>query len=327
MLIKLKNRSAELPQSESMLEKLKQMDKGEFLNHLKNTALVILGTVILAFGTGVFIIPFNLVVGGVSSIAIILRELIPIEALTVDIYVTVITWLFFFMGLALLGKSFALKTLISTIIYPIALSLFMHLVDPGVFGGFFNLLESEYSEIAILLAALFGGGFVGVGCAVTILGGGSTGGVDIITLVVTKYTKIKGSVVFFLVDATVILLGMFIIGNFVLTLLGIMSAFAAAVMLDRMFLGESKAFTANIVSDKHAEITEAVIKDMNRTATVFHATGGYSGAEKRVVMVSFTMRQYTELISIVSRIDKNAFITIHRAHEINGEGWTYEKTE
>ena len=150
-----------------MFDKLKSVDRRELLAHLKNTLLVILGTVILAFGTGVFIIPFNLVVGGVSSIAIILKEVVPIEALTVDIYVTVITWLFFFLGVFLLGKNFAVKTLVSTIVYPIALSLFLRLVDPGVFGGFFNLLESNYSEIAILLAALFGGGFVGVGCAIT----------------------------------------------------------------------------------------------------------------------------------------------------------------
>ena len=65
-----------------------------------------------------------------------------------------------------------------------------------------------------------------------------------------------------------------------------------------------------------------VISKLNRTTTVFDAVGGYSGEKKKIVMVSFTMRQYAELIAVINSMDKTAFITIHRAHEINGEGWT-----
>ena len=304
-------------------EKLR-LNKAQLTVQAKNIFLVLLGTVVLAFGVGVFIVPFNLVSGGMPSMAIILNELIPIEFLTVDVYMTVLTWALFFIGLFALGKNFAMKTLISTIFYPPLSSLFLRLSSPDVFGGFFNLSGSEHTSIAILVAAIFGGAAVGAGCAITFLGGGSTGGVDIIALSISKHFKrIKSSHILFLTDATLVILGMFIIGDFVITLLGITSAFVSAAVVDRIFLGRSRAFIANIVSEHYLEINEAIIENVHRTTTVIPVIGGYTKSEKNMLMVSFTMRQYAELIATVNRIDKNAFITVHAAHEINGEGWTY----
>lgn len=296
---------------------------------IKNTLIIIFGTVLLAFGTGVFLVPFNLVTGGMSGLAITLVNFIHVEFLTVDVYVTIMTWTLFVLGWIFLGTDFTLKTLVSAIVYPIALSLFIKLPSPDVMNGFFNLAgNSEYGEIALILSALFGGVFVGAGCAVTFRGGGSTGGTDIIAFIICKYfKKLKSSVVIFAVDAIIIILGILAIGDLVLCLVGIISAFVAALVIDKIFLGESQAFIAHIVSDKYKEINEAIIKKLDRTSTVLHATGGYSGTAKKVVMVSFTMRQYPDFVTYVRSIDKEAFITIHRAHEINGEGWTKNDLE
>ncbi len=301
-----------------------RLDKRELLRQFKNVSQVVLGTAVLAFGTGVFIIPFELVSGGMSSMAIILNRLVPIEFLTVDLYITLITWIFFFVGLFVLGKAFAVKTVISTVLYPLFLSLFLHLAGPDVFGGFFNLSDSEYGAVAMLLAAIFGGAAVGAGCAITFLGGGSTGGVDIIALAVSRrFKRIKSSSVLFAVDTALVVLGMFIMQDLVKSLLGIVSAFISATVVDRIFLGSNRAFIANVISDKYEQISQAIIENVHRTTTVLSVKGGYSGQTKHMLMVSFTMRQYSELIAAVSRIDKNAFITVHSAHEINGEGWTF----
>ena len=185
-----------------------------------------------------------------------------------------------------------------------------------------------YENITIVLAAVFGGTLVGAGCALTFLGGGSTGGSDIIALILCKYfRKLKSSYMIFICDATIILIGAFIINDIVVSLLGIVSAFFCAISIDKLFIGSSSAFVAEIISDKYSEINEAVIERMNRTTTITDCKGGYSGAEKKMVMVTFTMRQYAEFTAIVSSIDKNAFITVQRAHEIGGEGWSYEKKE
>ena len=298
---------------------------------VRDTAYVILGTAILAFGAGLFIIPFDLVTGGVSGIGIILEHLlsgVPLfSAITADMYASVLIWALFFVGFAVLGKKFAIQTLVSTIVYPIVLTFSTWLVSSGVLGGFFNLqseMYADYRGVTIILATLFGGACFGAGSALTFLGGGSTGGSDIIPLTICKFfPKLKSSVMIFVTDATIVTLGMIAMGDLVLTLLGIVAAFICAISVDKIFLGGSSALIAQVVSDKYAEINAMVIRQMNRTSTISNVVGGYSGADKKMLMTTFAMSQYSAFVAIVSSIDKNAFITVHRAHEISGDGWTY----
>ena len=304
----------------------KKYSKKEIILMIKNIFLVIIGTVILAFGTGVFLFPYNIITGGIAGISITLNNLIPeFEILglkSYDIYVFVVTWGLFLIGLFVLGKSFSLKTLISTIVYSPIFSLSVRLVESNVLNGFFDI-SANYGALSVLLGAVFGGAFVGVGCAIAFLGGGSTGGTDIFAFVICKwFKKFRSSVVIFIVDVAVVLAGVFVIKDLTLSLLGIASAFICAIVIDKLFLGESQAFIAQIVSDKYEEINNAIITRLDRTTTILEARGGFSGKNKKVVMVSFTMRQYSTLINIVNIIDKTAFVSIHRAHEINGEGWT-----
>lgn len=305
---------------------LKKLTKKEWLLIAKNFLLIVIGTTILAFGVSVFILPFELVTGGVPGIAVIINRLIPIEFITEAMWVTIITWVLFFVGWILLGKTFALKTLTSTIVYSLVVNVAGLLVSPDVLNGFFYLQGSKYNEIAIVLAAVFGGACVGAGCAITFLGGGSTGGVDILSLSISKYfPKIESSTSIFIIDGGLVLLGMFIINDFVLTLLGIVSAFICALIVDYLFVGKSKEFVAFIVSSSYDEINKQIIEKMDRTTTYIKSKGGYSQKEIDMLMVSFTMNEYSKLLSIVSIIDKNAFVTISRAHEINGKGFTLEK--
>lgn len=301
----------------------KKLTKKELLMQLKNLGLVVIGTLVLAFGCAVFVVPFDLVTGGVTGISIIIDELIG-GLIPIDVVIAVITWGLFFLGLVFLGWEFALKTLASTIIYPPAISLFMHLVSPNVLGGVFDLTTSSHANIALIISALFGGLCVGTGCALTFLGGGSTGGVDIIAFILCKFFKRwKTSTVIFIVDATTVILGLFVIKDLILTLLGVISAWIAAQVIDKVFIGGNRAFTAQIVSDKHEELNLAIREEVRRTTTMLIGYGGYSGASKTVLSVTFTMRQYAALMNVIKRIDPTAFVSITRAHEINGEGFTF----
>lgn len=301
--------------------------KRDVFRTAKNVLIIIVGTLILAFGTSLFMLPYDLVTGGVSGYAIVLSQIIPPEILSVELIITILTWTMFFLGLIVLGKSFAMKTLISTIVYPIGVALFSNITNENFLGGFFNLNTSEYSGVGVLLAALFSGVLVGLGCALSFLGGGSTGGVDVIAFVICKmFKRLRSSVVIFVVDASAVLLGMFVIKDFVISLLGIVSAFVAALVVDKVFIGGSKAFVAHIVTEKPEEINKLVIEKLDRTSTVIEAKGGYSGADKKILMVSFSMNEYAELMNIINKTDKDAFMTVNQAHAINGEGWTrYEK--
>ena len=297
--------------------------KADILKSAKNIGLIIVGTLSLSLGTSLFMLPYNLVTGGVSGYAVVLSQIIPPEILTVEMIITILTWISFFLGLICLGKMFAMKTLVSTIVYPIGVSIFTNITNPEFLGGFFNLQVSQHSDVGVLLAAVFSGVLIGFGCALTFLGGGSTGGVDVIAFIACKiFKKLRSSVAIFVVDASVILFGMFVIGDFVLSLLGIVSAFVAALMIDKVFIGGSKAFVAHIITDKHEEINKLVIEKLDRTSTVVDVVGGYSGVGKKMLMVSFSMNEYAELMSIITKNDREAFLTVNQAHEIHGEGWT-----
>lgn len=299
------------------------MKKTEILNTAKNMALVVIGTLILAFGTAVFIIPFDLVVGGMSGFAIIIDKIVPFEFITVDLIITVMTWSLFLIGLIALGKSFAAKTLISTILYPPFITIFSKLVDPDVFGGIFYLQSSPHKDLVLIIAALFGGVLIGFGCALAFMGGGSTGGTDVIAFTVCKFIKrLRSSIVIFIIDTVPIALGVFILNDLVLSLLGIISVFVSALVIDKVFVGGQKALTAQIISKSYDDINNEIINRLERTTTPVDVTGGYSKSPKKLIMVTFSFRQYSELLSIINRCDPTAFITVSKAHEINGEGWT-----
>lgn len=311
-----------------------KLDKTELLLQLKNLGLVILGTLVLAFGCAIFVVPFDLVTGGVTGFSIVVDNVlkmppvdIPImgEIPFIDIIVAVVTWGLFFLGLIFLGKDFALKTLVSTIVYPVSLYLFGLLVSPDVLGGFFCIKDNpEYASISLIFAVLFGGLCVGTGCALTFLGGGSTGGMDILAFMICKvFKKWKSSAVIFAIDAAIVLLGMFDSGDLILTLLGVTSAWITAMVIDRIFIGSGQAFTAQIVSDKHEELNIAIREEVRRTTTMLVGYGGYSGQPKTILSVTFTMSQYADLMRVIKHIDPTAFVSISRAHEINGEGFTY----
>ena len=311
----------------------KKISKAEMLLQLKNFALVLAGTLVLAFGCAIFLEPPRLVSGGVTGLSIVIDNILdipdlhlPLIGITpfVDILIFFITWGLFFLGLIFLGKDFALKTLVSSIFYPLGFALFGHLVSPDVLWGFFDIFsDPQYAGVSLIISALFGGICVGTGCALTFLGGGSTGGMDILAFMICKVMKKwKSSTVIFAIDAIIVLLGM-LVNNLIVTLLGVISAWIAATVIDKIFIGGNRAFTAQIVSDKYEEINLAIREEIRRTTTKLVGFGGYSGEPKTVLSVTFTMRQYADLMKVINRIDPTAFVSITRAHEINGEGFTY----
>lgn len=288
----------------------------------KNILTVIAGTLILSFGTAVFVIPFNLVTGGVTGISIVVSNMVDSQHIPTNAIIAVLSWFLFVTGLLFLGKEFALKTLISALLYPVGVSLFSQLVTPDILNGVFYLKSSAYGEVAVIPATIVSGVLIGTGCAITFGAGGSSGGVDVIAFIICKYAKkAKHSAVIFTVDAIIILMGMVVIGDPVLSLLGMSSALITAITIDKIFVGESKAFIAHIISTEYEEINRRIITKLNRTTTLSDVCGGYSNKPGKMLMFTFDTNQYGELISLIMECDTDAFVTIHRAHEINGNGW------
>ena len=197
---------------------------------LREIALVTIGTFILAVGSAAFLIPFELVSGGITGVAIILAELTRGSFLGVELIVANLSWISFFIGLIFLGKSFALKTMLSSFLYPIFIGALLKLR----LGEHLAFLSGSF--YGIVTVAAIGGALVGIGCAVSFIGGGSTGGVDILALVIKQRSeRFEVSRILLFIDSAIILIGALVISEITLTVLGILSAITSAISIEMVF--------------------------------------------------------------------------------------------
>ena len=301
--------------------------KKQVFNQIKKIFLIIVGSLMLSVATSIFYVPNNIVSGGMSGLGVIFKNAFNWDP---NLIITIATWSCFFIGFIFLGKKFALKTLCSTIVYPLGSYLFTFIYENNQ-----SFLSVGSTAGGILLAAIFGGIFTGVGCGLTFLGGGSTGGVDIPALIAQKYFKIRVSYISFSIDCTIILSGFIAslisfnqnpidpssLSPLVLSLIGIVAAFLQSFMMDKVFLGTKKSYIAYIISSKYNEINEFIIDRMDRGATIMNVEGGYSHQDLKMIKVCFDFNEYSLLKDSLDKIDPNAFVSVVKAHEIHGLGF------
>lgn len=301
------------------------MDKSKLLRQTSNYIAIILGTFLLAFGSVIFLERSNLVAGGVSGIAIIVQNLVSPDK-SVPIYDFVVYGLMgvlWLIGLIFLGKDFAMKTLLSSILYIGLTALFFRvqfftrLADK--FAG--SDLPYEYRAGNFILCGIFGGVFIGGGVAITFLGGGSSGGVDVIQILLSKYAGIKESISGFLIDALIIVVGMACMQMWVPALCGILSSFFTAVLIEIVYIKNQTAYQVDIISDKWEEISRYAQDELERGATIIRAEGGYKGEERVILRVVFDKRQYEKIKHFIASVDPKAFVTYTQTNAVFGEGF------
>ncbi len=308
----------------SLLKNRQKLSKADKLRLLRNYSLVLLACIVLSFGDAAFITPCNIVSGGVASIGIIANHYLePILGFdTNSMVVAIVQVVLLIVGFLVLGKEFAAKTAFASLVYPAIFALFMWL-DIGSHLG----LSTMYQEVAngdigySILAALFGGALVGTGVALGYLGNGSTGGLDVISGIVAKYSDIKQDVSGFIIDATLVIVGIFIFRNIVSGLIGILSAFACALAVQYIYISMNSYVIVDIISDKVEEIKAYIHEEMEHATTIIDAVGGYTGERRKMIRVVIYHEEQAELRQLVANVDPKAFMSITTAKAINGEGF------
>jgi len=295
---------------------LKMKSKKEMINLVKRCLLVVLGSFILGFGSGLFLVPYDIIAGGVTGISIIINHYFP--QVNISILIMIVNWVFFFIGWIFLGHGFAAKTIISAVVYPLSVMVGSWLFNHGFSLGDPTQVISNGS-ISLILASVFGGALVGLGVALTFKGGGSTGGVDVIILIFNKFTPIKASYISFFIDATVILIG-FVVNSFDMILLGIVSCFISSIMINKFFDSEHNV-VVNVISSKYKEINSFVLEKLDRGSTIIQAIGGYSANEQVMLQIVLNYREYYLLEEIIAKVDPKAFVYMTQAYSVKGEGF------
>ena len=279
---------------------------------------IILGTTILAFGQVVFIEQCVLVTGGLTSIGNIINHFLPSEY-TVPICVVSLNIILFILGYVFIGKKFSAQTLLSTIVYTLVYPLFSMLISKDVI----NFLRiSTVDNTSFLLASVFGGVFTGLGIAICMIGGGSTGGVDIISILLAKLTKSKVALWVFIIDAAVVVIGCLILKmDLIRFLICALSTLCCSVTIEFVFTRQNNCYVVNIISKQWKTINEYIIKELDRGSTIFNVEGGYKFENYRMIQVVIPRNQYSRLLTYISEVDEFAFVTANSAHEVNGEGF------
>ncbi|MCI8271069.1 MAG: YitT family protein [Erysipelotrichaceae bacterium] len=271
---------------------------------------VVVGNLVLAAGVGLFILPNHILSGGVAGIAVALEPLLHIDPNTL---INVLTLLLFFAGSLVLGKRFALKTFLSSVLYPTFLTIIS------------QFAEAVYITEDPILSSLYGGIMVGLGVGLVFRTGASTGGMDIPPLIINKYTGIALPTLVLITDGLTVVLGALVYGVEA-ALIGIISVWVSSYMINKAItFGGHDAKNVMIISEKYPEIMDQITKSMNRGATLLEAVGGYTGNRRPVLMIVIVKKQFAELNRIVSHIDPSAFMIVTDAREVQGEGFTYEE--
>ncbi len=312
---------------------------------IKNILFVLLGALVYSIGDSFFLIPMGVICGGVTSLSLIFHSLPGFQALSVQTYVLIITWLFFAIGLFTIGLKYSLKQLVFSIAYPLFDFLFEWVLNVAVINSVPILDLSKISQdivfasgsaipassdgmlaISYLIAAIFGGAITGAGIGFTFVGGGSSGGTDVINILNNKYFGIRIGTSSFLMDFLIITGGFFANGyNLVPTMVGLMAAFICSYMIDKVYLGNNRYYLAQIVSAKWEEINDFINKQLGRGTTLLVSKGGYTKKDITVVEACFDKQDYALIKQSIYQIDPNAFVTFMSTTEILGYGFSRDK--
>ncbi|MCQ2798525.1 MAG: YitT family protein [Bacilli bacterium] len=299
--------------------------KKQIRNEIKNTLLIVLGSFLVACGVAFFIEPSNLVTGGVTTLGIIINTALHSllgDFNIVDIVVWVVQILLWGAGFLFLGKRYAMRTLIASVLFPAFNTILFRFVQPALVNANVGL-ELLYTSdtTSKLLVALFGGLFVGGGIGVAYLGNGSTGGLDIISAIVAKHFGIKEGIIGFALDAALVLGGLFIYKEMVPALLGVLSAIIMGITIQFVYSNTSSHVIFEIISAKCDEIQKYIHENMDHTTTEISIVGGYSKENKTMLRAVVYHTEQIDLKKKIAEIDPNAFIVIVTAKAIKGIGF------
>ena len=274
---------------------------------IRDLLLIIIGTFFLCVSVQMFILPYNILSGGVAGIAVAAQPFLHIDK---TLAANTLTLCLLGIGSVILGREFFVTTVFSSVLYPIFNSILLRtLVIPN---------------IEPVLASFYGGLLGGIGVGMVMRAGASTGGMDVPPLVINKLTGFKISTLVLLTDGLTVLLGYFAYG-IEAVLVGLISVFATSYAINRVLsIGDGQvAKSVQIISDHWEAIVADIQRDLNRGVTLMDGEGGWSRARRKVVLCVVDQKQYPNLVEIVEQNDPSAFVITTDATDMHGEGFTY----
>ena len=272
-------------------------------------AVVILGNILYALAVKLFLMPAGLLTGGTTGIGLALNRTfgVPVASFVFIFNVTMLL-----IGWKVMGRKFALTTVVSTFVYPIALGFFEKL-----FGDL--VLTQD-----LFLCTVFSGLGIGGSLGIVIRAGASTGGMDIPPLILNKKLGIPISISMYSFDFF-ILLGQMLIRKREMVFYGILLVLIYTIVLDKVLVIGKSQIQVKIISSKFEQINNMIINKLDRGSTLIHGETGFMHNKYPIVLTVVNNRELTLLNNYVYQIDSDAFMIINKVNEVRGKGFSSEK--
>lgn len=282
------------------------MEKNSMRGVLRDVSLLLIGSLIYGIGTYMFVVPANIAPGGASGIALMVNFVtgLPVGTLTLVLNVPLLVLAWFY-----LSRKFAVSTAITTAVCSFVLDFIVPLFVPVYTGD-------------RLLCSLYGGVLVGAGMALIFIAGSTTGGTDILGYILQKkrpHMSIGRALM--IVDGVILAVSIFVFGNIEAALFGLISLYVQTKVIDAIIYGGEVGSMATIITSNPDGITEKVISELDRTATLLPAKGAYSRKDTNVLLCTVRKSQFSLLKKIVYEADPNAFVMVTETSEVFGLGF------
>ena len=271
---------------------------------------ILLGAGIYAFGLTYFVIPHHLFEGGATGITLITFYLfeIPVSLtnLLINIPLFILAW-----------KIFGAKSLYSSLLGTLALSAWL---------AFFERIPLHIDlQGDLLITALIAGILLGIGLGIIFNAGGTTGGTDILARIINKYTHISMGKLLFILDFCILMLILLIFKDLRLVSYTLLFDFIVSRVIDLIGEGGYAGKGFMIITKRPDHLAKAINDDLGRGVTFISGQGYYSQKDLKIIYCIVSRNEIVKMKEMIHRIDPQAFITITEAHEILGEGFTFEK--
>lgn len=296
------------------------MKTSKILHVLWDYTIMTIGTLIFVMAWTSFLQPNHLASGGLTGLTTII-DYATHGKVPMDFTYALLNVFLLIGGFLFLGKAFGFKT-----IYVIGLSSILFWLLPKYFPG----LEVVDPRLDTLMVAIIGGAMESVGIGIILLRGGSTGGTDIVAMILNKYWPISPGKVYLYSDifivASLLLIPEEAGGGLINMIYAYVVMLTFSFGVDYVILGDKSSVQLLVFSQKYQEIADHIIYDVQRGVTALKSIGWYSQKESKVLLIILRKNQMNEVINEIHRIDKNAFISVSTAKSVYGEGFEEIKT-
>ena len=282
---------------------LKLLEKINSKSSVKRHLQLLIGCLLIATSYNLFLVPNNIVAGGVAGFAIIINHLFNIDN---SLIILIGSIFLLILSYFLLGKEKTKATILGSLLFPICVKLTKNIG---------NIIDIDTNQL--LLISVFGGVVYGFGAGLIYKAGFTTGGTDIINQILSKYLKISMGNSMLYCDGTIVLLTAFVFGP-TQFMYSIIILYVISYMSDRVILGVSDSKAFYIVTEEEEKIKEYILKYLNHGVTVFNAKGGYAKENQKVLMCVLPTKDYYKLKEGIHEIDPHSFFVVTDAYEVFG---------